>query len=217
MGQGWASLSAPGPSRASQPTPPRGYRNQDNDTRPWCFVWRGDRLSWNYCRLARCQAPAPGAPQIPPPIRISSGHQYFPLPSLSALQKPQPTTQTPLRPLTSGSWERLRIRAEKSRDELATFQLIVGLPALSLGFSHRLVLAARAADSPAQRGPGGLWTAAPQTAVLAEPRRQGTGGAPRGASLHRRAVAGPEFLQRQPHRPLLGADRGSLPAEPASA
>ncbi|KAM9103477.1 LOW QUALITY PROTEIN: coagulation factor XII [Megaptera novaeangliae] len=77
-------------------------RNQDNDTRPWCFVWRGDRLSWNYCRLARCQAPAPAAPQILPPIRISSGHQYFPLPSLSALQKPQPTTQTPLRPLTSG-------------------------------------------------------------------------------------------------------------------
>ncbi|XP_073658938.1 coagulation factor XII [Tursiops truncatus] len=50
-------------------------RNQDNDTRPWCFVWRGDRLSSNYCRLALCQAPAPAAPQIPPPIRISSGHQ----------------------------------------------------------------------------------------------------------------------------------------------
>lgn len=215
MGQGWASLSAPGPSRASQPPPPRGCRNQDNDTRPWCFVWRGDRLSSNYCRLALCQAPAPAAPQIPPPIRISCGHQYFPLPSLSALQKPQSTTQTPLRPLTSGCWEKLRIRAEKARDELHS--KIVGLPALSLGFSHRLVLAARAADSPAQRGPGGLWTVAPQTAVLAEPRRRGADGAPRGAPLHRRAVTGPKFLHRQPHRPLLSADRGSLPAEPASA
>lgn len=70
---------------------------------------------------------------------------------------------------------------------------------------------------PCPARPGGLWTVAPQTAVLAEPRRRGTDGAPRGAPLHRRAVTGPKFLHRQPHRPLLSADRGSLPAEPASA
>uniref|UniRef100_A0A8C6DZW3 Coagulation factor XII n=1 Tax=Moschus moschiferus TaxID=68415 RepID=A0A8C6DZW3_MOSMO len=65
-------------------------RNPDNDTRPWCFIWKGDRLSWNYCRLAPCPAAA--------------GHEYFPLPSPSALQKPESTTQTPLPSLTSGSW-----------------------------------------------------------------------------------------------------------------
>ncbi|XP_010944496.1 coagulation factor XII [Camelus dromedarius] len=76
-------------------------RNPDNDIRPWCFVWRGDQLSWQYCRLAQCQAPSKAEPQITPPTRISSGPQDFPLPSLSALQKAQPTPQTPPQPLTS--------------------------------------------------------------------------------------------------------------------
>ncbi|XP_077613357.1 coagulation factor XII isoform X2 [Crocuta crocuta] len=67
-------------------------RNPDNDTRPWCFVWSGDRLSWEYCRLARCQAPVLEAPQILPPTQVPSGHPDFLLPSLSALQKPQPPT-----------------------------------------------------------------------------------------------------------------------------
>lgn len=56
-------LEVPGPrapSRASHvqnsaSAPPSCYRNPDNDTRPWCFIWKGDRLSWNYCRLAPCQ------------------------------------------------------------------------------------------------------------------------------------------------------------------
>ena len=89
-------LSLQGPSRASHvqnsaSAPPRGYRNPDNDTRPWCFIWKGDQLSWNYCRLAPCQAAA--------------RHGHFPLPSPSAVQKPESTTQTPLPSLTSGSWE----------------------------------------------------------------------------------------------------------------
>uniref|UniRef100_A0A8C4LW37 Coagulation factor XII n=1 Tax=Equus asinus TaxID=9793 RepID=A0A8C4LW37_EQUAS len=70
-------------------------RNPDNDTRPWCFVWSGDRLSWEYCHLAQCQASAPAAPQIPRPTQVPYGHQNLPSPSISALQKPQPTTPTP--------------------------------------------------------------------------------------------------------------------------
>nr|XP_025722723.1 coagulation factor XII isoform X5 [Callorhinus ursinus]XP_025722724.1 coagulation factor XII isoform X5 [Callorhinus ursinus] len=72
-------------------------RNPDNDTRPWCFVWSGDRLSWEYCRLAQCQAPTLAVPQSLSPTRVPSGHPDLPLPSLSALQMPQP--------LTPGSWE----------------------------------------------------------------------------------------------------------------
>lgn len=94
---------------------------------------------------------------------------------------------------------------------------MVGLPVLSLCSSYSLVRAAGAAWSSAQCGPGGLRTATPQTAVFSESHRRGTGGSPRGAPLHRRAVLGSKFLRRQSHRPLLGADRGSLPAEPASA
>nr|BAX39000.1 coagulation factor XII [Felis catus] len=67
-------------------------RNPDNDTRPWCFVWSGDRLSWEYCRLARCEPPVLEALQFLPPTQVPSEHPDFPLPSLSALQKPQPPT-----------------------------------------------------------------------------------------------------------------------------
>ncbi|XP_040486171.1 LOW QUALITY PROTEIN: coagulation factor XII [Ursus maritimus] len=92
-------------------------RNPDNDTRPWCFVWSGDRLSWEYCRLARCQAPNGTAPQSLSPTRVPTGYPGLPLPSLSALQKPQPPTPasgaTPEQPTpvpSSGCGQRLRKR-----------------------------------------------------------------------------------------------------------
>nr|KAF6446656.1 coagulation factor XII [Rousettus aegyptiacus] len=85
-------------------------RNPDNDTRPWCFVRSGDRLSWEYCLLSPCQAPTRAAPRMP------QGRQDFPLPSLSALQKPQtslamPEQRTPL-PSTgpAGCGQRVRKR-----------------------------------------------------------------------------------------------------------
>ncbi|XP_032192774.1 coagulation factor XII isoform X1 [Mustela erminea] len=91
--------------------------NPDNDTRPWCFVWSGDRLSWEYCRLARCRAPNLAAPQNLSPSRVPSGHPDLPLPSLLALQKPQPPTPasgaTPEQPISvpsSGCGQRLRKR-----------------------------------------------------------------------------------------------------------
>uniref|UniRef100_H0WUE9 Coagulation factor XII n=3 Tax=Otolemur garnettii TaxID=30611 RepID=H0WUE9_OTOGA len=65
-------------------------RNPDNDTRPWCFVLSGHRLSWEYCDLAPCQPPARTAP----PIRVPPGRQDLPLPPHPSLQKPQSTTQT---------------------------------------------------------------------------------------------------------------------------
>nr|XP_040128952.1 coagulation factor XII isoform X3 [Ictidomys tridecemlineatus] len=66
-------------------------RNPDNDTRPWCFVWKGDRLSWEYCDLAQCWATI----QAAPPLMDTLGRQDLPMPQPSALQKPQPTTQSP--------------------------------------------------------------------------------------------------------------------------
>lgn len=74
-------------------------RNPDNDTRPWCFVWRGDQLSWQYCRLARCQAPIGEAPPILTPTQSPSEHQDSPLLS----REPQPTTQTPSQNFCAGS------------------------------------------------------------------------------------------------------------------
>lgn len=53
-------------SPCSNSAPSCDYRNPDNDTRPWCFVWSGDRLSWEYCLLAQCQAPVRGTLQAPP-------------------------------------------------------------------------------------------------------------------------------------------------------
>ncbi|XP_054573755.1 coagulation factor XII [Eptesicus fuscus] len=81
-------------------------RNPDNDTHPWCFVWSGNRLSWDYCDLARC----PAAPQTQPPPRGPLGRQEPPLPSISVLQEPPVTTQTPplsgTPPVISGAkWE----------------------------------------------------------------------------------------------------------------
>ncbi|KAM9253960.1 coagulation factor XII isoform 1-T1 [Dugong dugon] len=69
-------------------------RNPDNDTRPWCFVLSGDRLSWEYCHLTRCQAPSGAAPPLPPPTRVSPEGQDLPLPQPSTLQGPHPTIQS---------------------------------------------------------------------------------------------------------------------------
>uniref|UniRef100_A0A8C5K274 Coagulation factor XII n=1 Tax=Jaculus jaculus TaxID=51337 RepID=A0A8C5K274_JACJA len=60
-------------------------RNPDNDIRPWCFVWSGDRLSWDYCDLEQCQAPTQAA--VTPLER-----QDVPVPQPSAGQKLQPTS-----------------------------------------------------------------------------------------------------------------------------
>ncbi|XP_013011708.1 coagulation factor XII [Cavia porcellus] len=64
-------------------------RNPDNDTRPWCFVWMGNRLSWEYCDLAQCQYPP--QPTATPHDRFE--HPKLPSSRLSILQTPQPTTQ----------------------------------------------------------------------------------------------------------------------------
>nr|XP_055181689.1 coagulation factor XII isoform X4 [Nyctereutes procyonoides] len=97
-------------------------RNPDNDTRPWCFVRSGDRLSWEYCRLARCQAPDLAIPQILPPTQVPSGRPTLPVPSLSALQKPQPPTpassatrEQPAAVPSSGCGQRLRKRLSSLR------------------------------------------------------------------------------------------------------
>lgn len=57
--------------------------------RPWCYVWRDDRLTWEYCDLEQCQTPTQAPPRVPPE------HQDLPVPQPSTLQKPQPTSQAP--------------------------------------------------------------------------------------------------------------------------
>ncbi|KAM7323002.1 hypothetical protein ACRRTK_018507 [Alexandromys fortis] len=64
-------------------------RNPDNDMRPWCYVWRDDRLTWDYCDLEQCQTPTQAPPRVPPE------HQDLPVPQPSTVQKPQPTSQAP--------------------------------------------------------------------------------------------------------------------------
>ncbi|XP_057643841.1 coagulation factor XII [Chionomys nivalis] len=64
-------------------------RNPDNDMRPWCYVWRDDRLTWDYCDLEQCQTPTQAPPRVPPE------RQDLPVPQPSTLQKPQPTSQAP--------------------------------------------------------------------------------------------------------------------------
>ncbi|KAM5301709.1 coagulation factor XII isoform 2-T2 [Glossophaga mutica] len=66
-------------------------RNPDNDTRPWCFVRRGGRQSWEYCRLPRCRAPASSKPQFRPPSHPRSELQDL-LSSPAAAEEPQLTT-----------------------------------------------------------------------------------------------------------------------------
>lgn len=90
-GQGIPFLSrAPWGSPCSNRAPSCGYRNPDNDTRPWCFVWSGDRLSWEYCLLAQCQAPTrtalwdPPVYQNRPVYQDPPVYQDHPLPPLSS-------------------------------------------------------------------------------------------------------------------------------------
>lgn len=59
-------------------------------------MWSGNRLSWDYCDLARCQAPIAAAPL---------GRQEPPLPSLPGLRGPELTTQTPPVSGIAGNWE----------------------------------------------------------------------------------------------------------------
>ncbi|KAM6222852.1 coagulation factor XII [Rhynchocyon petersi] len=70
-------------------------RNPHNDIRPWCFALIGDRLSWEYCNLTQCEAPAGAAPPLPLPSEISPERQNLVSPQPSVLQGPQPTTQGP--------------------------------------------------------------------------------------------------------------------------
>ncbi|XP_076993875.1 coagulation factor XII [Tamandua tetradactyla] len=70
-------------------------RNPDNDTGPWCFVLSSDRLSWEHCRLAPCQAPTPAVPQLQSPARLPSGSRELAWPGPSVSQRPRPTAQAP--------------------------------------------------------------------------------------------------------------------------
>lgn len=99
-----------------------GSRNPDNDTRPWCFVQRGDWLSWEYCSLPRCQAPAPTKPQFPPTPQPRHEPPDLPLSSLAADEEPQLTT--------AGSWEGARKTKQRGHGR-ALFQPLVGFPGLS--------------------------------------------------------------------------------------
>ncbi|KAF6280625.1 coagulation factor XII [Rhinolophus ferrumequinum] len=76
-------------------------RNPDNDTRPWCFVWSDDRLSWEYCLLAQCQAPIRGTLQAPPV------YQDSPLLPLASRTKQMQLTPLP-GPSAAGCGQRLR-------------------------------------------------------------------------------------------------------------
>lgn len=101
---------------------PGGCRNPDNDTRPWCFVRRGGRQSWEYCSLPRCRAPTSTKPQFPPPPQPRGELPDLILPSLAAVEEP--------RLATPGSWEGGRKTKQRGRGR-AMFQLLVGLPGLS--------------------------------------------------------------------------------------
>ncbi|KAK2118522.1 Coagulation factor XII [Saguinus oedipus] len=69
-------------------------RNPDNDVRPWCFVLSGDRLSWEYCDLAQCQAP---------PTRMPPRLNESPMPTQPTSPKPQPMSRTPPHSQTPGA------------------------------------------------------------------------------------------------------------------
>ncbi|XP_066197562.1 coagulation factor XII isoform X3 [Saccopteryx leptura] len=112
-------------------------RNPDNDTRPWCFVWNGDRLSWEYCRLAQCQAPTLAAPSSWPPPWTAAGRQELPSPTLSALRKPltraQPPPQSPTADLhvMHGQWTPLLWThpegcGQRLRKRLSSLSRVVG-------------------------------------------------------------------------------------------
>lgn len=98
-------------------------RNPDNDTRPWCFIWSGDRLSWEYCDLEQCQTPTltPALPESrdvtepQPPIEHmpSSPSQG---PSLSSALDGSVQHQTSLsRTISAGCGQRFRKRLSSLR------------------------------------------------------------------------------------------------------
>lgn len=91
-------------------------------------MWSGNRLSWDYCDLARC----PAAPQTQPPPRGPLGRQEPPLPSISVLQEPPVTTQTPPLSGTAGNWAGRPNREGSGR---ATFPPLGAFPVLSPGSS----------------------------------------------------------------------------------
>lgn len=91
-------------------------RNPDNDTRPWCFVWSGDRLSWDYCGLEQCQTPT-FAPLVVPESQEESPSQA---PSLSHAPNDSTDHQTSLsKTNTMGCGQRFR-------KGLSSFMRVVG-------------------------------------------------------------------------------------------
>ncbi|XP_034041443.1 hyaluronan-binding protein 2-like [Thalassophryne amazonica] len=66
-------------------------RNPDGDTRPWCFIRRGRRLSWDYCNIAECSEPTDVMPThaVPPTPQPTT-----PQPTPSVPQ-PKPTEPQP--------------------------------------------------------------------------------------------------------------------------
>lgn len=114
-----------------------GYRNPDNDTRPWCFVWSGNQLSWEYCSLAQCQVPAPAAPQFPSLSQAPFEDWNLSLPSLSPRLNFQSNTEHLHDSSTRGIWEGAG-RPNRERTGRATFQPPVGFPVLSPGSSTAL-------------------------------------------------------------------------------
>ncbi|XP_021036193.1 coagulation factor XII isoform X2 [Mus caroli] len=91
-------------------------RNPDNDTRPWCFVWSGDRLSWDYCGLEQCQTPT-FAPLFVPESQEESPSQA---PSLAYAPNDSTDHQTSLsKTNTVGCGQRFR-------KGLSSFMRVVG-------------------------------------------------------------------------------------------
>uniref|UniRef100_A0AAV2LIY3 trypsin n=1 Tax=Knipowitschia caucasica TaxID=637954 RepID=A0AAV2LIY3_KNICA len=47
-------------------------RNPDGDIKPWCYVRRGGRLAFDYCRVQKCpEVPTPPAPTVSPTTQFS--------------------------------------------------------------------------------------------------------------------------------------------------
>ncbi|XP_014447258.1 coagulation factor XII [Tupaia chinensis] len=101
-------------------------RNPGNDSRPWCFVLGGDRLTWEYCDLPQCHTPPRVAPVIPAP----SGRQELPSPPPSALHKPRPPTRAPPQSQTPASLGMTRTGpvswGQRLRKRLSSLSRVVG-------------------------------------------------------------------------------------------
>ncbi|XP_070273291.1 coagulation factor XII isoform X2 [Myotis yumanensis] len=111
-------------------------RNPDNDTQPWCFMWSGNRLSWEYCNLARCQAPTLAAPQARPTTRGPLGRLEPPLPSRSTRPEPQVTTQTPaFGAMPELSWDEMPELPWDTMPELPRGEMPGMLPRIEIGAS----------------------------------------------------------------------------------